>query len=125
MFAASSGQIIVTLGRYIPQEDLIGDYMFGVGWAMLIQEAWFVKAVVTLGLMLVYEWNYNMSEFKHPALLWAVLTIAVWAAVYGPIYYQNLGAASRFRLQVLPLLLLVLLYLSRDRKAAPASPTRA
>jgi hypothetical protein len=51
-------------------------------------------------------------------VLWAVLLVVIWASLYGPISYQNLGAAVRFRLQVLPVELLILLYLARPRRAS-------
>ena len=38
--------------------------------------------------------------------------IILWSAVYGFISAQNLGAAARFKLQVLPVLLVILLFIS-------------
>lgn len=58
----------------------------------------------------------RMSELKDPRVLWALTLILTWSSIYGFISYQNLGAASRFRLQILPVLLCTLLYLRRDRR---------
>lgn len=58
----------------------------------------------------------RMAELKDPRLLWALALILTWSSVYGFISYRNLGAAVRFRLQILPVLLCTLLYLSRDRR---------
>jgi len=60
---------------------------------------------------------------REPVLLWAVLTLLAWSAVYGFVSYQNLGTAFRFRVQVAPIMLLLALYLAfgsaRARTAAP------
>lgn len=58
----------------------------------------------------------RMSELKDPRVMWALALILTWSSIYGFISYQNLGAASRFRLQILPVLLGTLLYLRRDRR---------
>lgn len=60
------------------------------------------------------------ADLRDPVILWVILTITTWAVVYGFVSYQNLGSAVRFRLQVLPLLVCVLLYLSRRRPAGSA-----
>jgi hypothetical protein len=52
---------------------------------------------------------------KDPLLQWAAVTVFVWSMVYGIISYQNLGTAVRFKLQIEPLLLLVLVQLARRR----------
>jgi hypothetical protein len=51
---------------------------------------------------------------------WAVLLIVVWAAAYGFVSYQNLGGAVRYRLQILPVLVGLLLYIVASRRAGPA-----
>jgi hypothetical protein len=48
-------------------------------------------------------------------LRWALTFLACWSALYSVLSYQNLGAAVRFRSQVLPMLLLVLLHLAFSR----------
>lgn len=58
----------------------------------------------------------RVSELTDPRLAWALALIMTWSSIYGFISYQNLGAASRFRLQILPVLLGTLLYLRRDRR---------
>ncbi len=55
-----------------------------------------------------------------PLVRWAALFVFTWALVYGFIAY-NLGAIVRFKLQVLPLMLLLLAYLD----AYPVSPRAA
>ncbi len=55
-------------------------------------------------------------ELQEPLIMWAVFVIVTWSAVYGFVSYQNLGTAVRFKLQILPLLLCVLMYLARRRR---------
>jgi hypothetical protein len=60
----------------------------------------------------------RVRELFDPRLMWTISLILTWSSVYGFISVQNLGAAVRFRLQILPVLLLVLLYLSRNRSTS-------
>lgn len=71
--------------------------------------------LVLLGMAIV---RARLRELTDPVLLWATTFVLLWAVVYGPISYQNLGTAVRFRLQVLPTMLLVLAYLARPRSTA-------
>jgi hypothetical protein len=59
------------------------------------------------------------KDLKNPIVLWATLLILTWAIVYSFISSQNLGAAVRFKLQILPILLGLLLYLGRRRQIFP------
>jgi hypothetical protein len=67
----------------------------------------------------------NLGRLAEPLVAWAVLTIVFWATVYAIFAYQNLGMAFRFKLQVMPLLVLLLLYLGsrpeRRNKSWPQS----
>ncbi len=47
-----------------------------------------------------------------PVLLWAILTLLAWAAVYGFVSYHNLGTAFRFRYIVSPILLPLAIFLA-------------
>lgn len=52
------------------------------------------------------------AVLRQPLLLWAVLTLLAWAALYGFVSYYNLGAAFRFRQMVTPILFPMALYLA-------------
>ena len=66
------------------------------------------------------------SHFREPLVTWAIVLVVIWATMYGFVSYYNLGAAVRFKLQILPILLLLLLHLSRgNRTAADAPPWRS
>ena len=54
---------------------------------------------------------------KDPLLLWAALLVVTWASIYGIASYQNLGTAVRFKLQIEPILLLLLVQLARRTPA--------
>lgn len=61
-----------------------------------------------------------IARLREPVVQWALLFIVTWSASYGFVSY-NLGAVVRFKLQVLPLMLLTILYLASKRtRAVPA-----
>lgn len=60
------------------------------------------------------------KEVKTPLIQWAILFVLIWATFYG-FLSQNLGTAARFKLQILPVLLSLLLYLGRQRQNVPAT----
>jgi hypothetical protein len=66
-----------------------------------------------LGLLLVALVRTRPRAFRDPVLVWAVLLVLTWSFAYSFVSYYNFGAAVRFKLQILPVLLLVLLYLAR------------
>ena len=67
----------------------------------------YILLLVVVGLM-----RQGFGWLRQPVLFWAVTTLLVWAAVYGFASYQNLGSAFRFRVQVVPILFLLGLYLT-------------
>jgi hypothetical protein len=74
-----------------------------------------LENAVILALLARAVVRTRWAEVRDPLVLWAILLILVWAAIYGFVSYQNLGTAVRFRLQILPVLILLLLYLGRAR----------
>ncbi|MDQ3606039.1 MAG: hypothetical protein M3418_07635, partial [Gemmatimonadota bacterium] len=66
-------------------------------------------------------WRARLRRLGEPLVQWALLLILIWAAFYGFVS-SNLGAAVRFKLQILPVLLLLLLHLSRDHHSSPQVP---
>lgn len=53
-------------------------------------------------------------ELLDPTIIWAILVILTWAVVYAFVSY-NLGTICRYRLQILPIFLGLLVYLVRDK----------
>jgi len=60
--------------------------------------------VVLLGMLVRAITRTPLRALRSPRLLWIVLLIAVWAALYAFPSSQNLGTAVRFQLQILPVL---------------------
>jgi len=56
----------------------------------------------------------RLKELADPLVLWAITLIVIWALMYAFISY-NLGTVFRYRFQILPLFLMLLMYLSRKR----------
>jgi hypothetical protein len=83
-----------------------------------------LASLENVGLLLLLLRAIKRSKWKdlsHPLVLWAITLILLWSIVYGFNSIQNLGAAVRWRLQVLPLLVGLLCYLGRCRSGEAAS----
>jgi len=78
-----------------------------------------IENLFLLGLVGMALVNARLARFREPLVQWAILLVVVWAGVYGFVS-SNLGAAVRFKLQVLPLMLILLLHLASRRRAEPA-----
>jgi len=75
-----------------------------------------LENLVLLFMLILAIKRTQWTEIKEePLLLWAIVTVIVWATIYGFVSFQNLGSAARFKLQILPILLALLVYLARDR----------
>ena len=79
-----------------------------------------LESLILLILLLLALKRTPLCELKNPLLLWALLFVACWSLVNGIVSATNFGVAVRYKLQILPVLLGLLLYLSRRRKALPA-----
>jgi hypothetical protein len=66
-----------------------------------------------LWLMYLSARRFRWRRLADPAVAWGISLLLSWSFIYSYVSYQNLGSAFRFRLQVLPILLLVLLQLAR------------
>jgi hypothetical protein len=66
-------------------------------------------------------WRSSVRDATEPVILWAILLIAFWALAYSFVSFGNLGTAARFRLQILPVFLLLLLHLGRQRPGPAVS----
>lgn len=74
-----------------------------------------LENLALLLLLLLALRRTRREDLCEPVVLWALALVVTWAGVYGLISSHNLGAAVRFKLQILPVLLGLLLYLSRQR----------
>jgi hypothetical protein len=62
------------------------------------------------------------KELSEPLVLWALSFIGFWALVNGIVSSTNFGVGVRYRLQVLPLLLGLLMHLARNREGGDRQP---
>jgi hypothetical protein len=80
----------------------------------------FIAGIENLALLVllgIAARRFRAADLRDPVILWALLLILAWTVAYGFISYQNLGTAVRYRVQILPVLLGVLMYFARKRKA--------
>lgn len=75
-----------------------------------------------LVLFAIAVWRTPARALRIGPLLWMVLLILIWAAMYAFPSSQNLGTASRFALQILPVLWPLLYLLSRRRPVLLRQP---
>lgn len=74
-----------------------------------------LENMVSLGLLWLAIKRTRWEELKEPVVMWALLFVVTWAAVYAFVSGYNLGTASRYRLQILPIMICLLVHLSRRR----------
>ena len=79
-----------------------------------------IENAALLTFLLLAVVRTRTADFREPLVTWATSLIICWSVIYAFLSYQNLGTAVRFRLQIMPVLLLLLLYLSRPRAASQA-----
>jgi hypothetical protein len=60
-----------------------------------------------LAAILLYFYRRRMSELDNAFGRYLLITPLIWASIYGFFSYQNLGTAVRFKLQILPFLLIL------------------
>jgi hypothetical protein len=77
-------------------------------------------------LLLVMFWRalvrFRLYHIRNHAIAAGILFIAVWVLLYGPISYQNFGTAVRFKLQVLPIFLALLIAIGSKRALGGVFP---
>ncbi|NJN66452.1 MAG: hypothetical protein HC884_06915 [Chloroflexaceae bacterium] len=73
-----------------------------------------VENGVLLILVMLAVKRSRLSDLWNPIVLWALSLIVIWAGFYAFVSY-NLGTAVRYRLQVLPILICVILYFAQKK----------
>jgi hypothetical protein len=77
-----------------------------------------VESAILLVLLLLAIKRTRLCELSEPLVLWAISFLSIWSLVNGIVSSANFGVGVRYKLQVLPMLLGLLLYLSRKREKA-------
>lgn len=80
-----------------------------------------LENAVLVVLLVVAVWRTRWRELGEPLVLCGLAFVLSWSMFYSVISYINLGGAARFKLQVLPILLALLLYFARRRPATSAA----
>jgi hypothetical protein len=70
-----------------------------------------IENIILLSLLIVAIRRGALRVLRDPMALWATSLLLLWSLFYGFVSYQNLGAAVRFRLQVMPILITLVLFL--------------
>lgn len=82
-----------------------------------------LENIAVLWLLWLAIKRTRWEELKEPVVMWAWLFVITWSTVYAFVSSYNLGTASRYRLQILPVMICLLVYLSRRRALAPSLVT--
>jgi hypothetical protein len=86
-----------------------------------------VENLALLCLLALALVRARWSRIRDPLILCGIALVLMWSGLYAFVSYYNLGAAVRFKLQILPVLLCLLLYLAartvpdRHSRAEPAA----
>jgi len=73
-----------------------------------------LEGIVLVILFIVAMARLRPKELIDPLVIWVIILVTVWAVAYGFVGY-NLGTTCRFRAQVLPIFLCLLLYQARAK----------
>jgi len=76
-----------------------------------------LENAILLGFGLYLILRKGFRPLRDPRIIFLLLFLAAWALVYSLISFQNLGTASRFRVQALPILLLLYWLVSKGKRA--------
>jgi hypothetical protein len=78
-----------------------------------------------LSLAVIAALRLRRPHLRDPVVRWGLLLVGAWSGAYAIVSYQNLGAAVRFKAQILPVLLLLLLHLAFGRAGEGEAPGAA
>ena len=84
-----------------------------------------VENLFLLGLFARALIRGTLRDWSSPILGWAATIVLGWAFIYAFVSSQNLGTADRYRTQIFPILIGLLLYLGRRHARIDAPPFRA
>jgi hypothetical protein len=76
-------------------------------------------------LLCVSVWaatRFRFAYLRNPVFFWSIALLLTWGLAYSLVTYRDLGTAVRFKLQILPVLLGVIGFLIRRRRARVVEP---
>lgn len=81
-----------------------------------------IENTIVLFLALVALLRFRLGYLRDPLVLWPALYCLMWTTLYGFIVMANFGSGARYKLQIWPFLLMVILLLThREGRALLAS----
>jgi hypothetical protein len=83
-----------------------------------------VENLFLLGLLARAMMRGTLRDLRNPIPGWAATMVLLWAFIYAFVSSQNLGTAVRYRTQIFPILIGLLLYLGRKHACVEAPPIR-
>lgn len=102
--------LVIFSGIFRPLPFDAGSWLIAI--AALENTILLVLAVRTMKYLL------GSSFLSHPVVLWALTYSVLWAGVYGLVVMANFGAGMRYKVQVLPFIMLLLFLLLRPEGRA-------
>jgi hypothetical protein len=80
-----------------------------------------LENMVLLFLLIRAVVRVSRRDLSEPLVMWAMSLTLIWSSLYSVALYQNLGTMARHRLEILPILIGLLLYLGRRRFKVPVN----
>lgn len=74
-----------------------------------------LEDLVMFGLLMRAAIRFKPRDLANPVILWATALVISWGFLYGFISSHNMGTAVRYRVQIMPIVVMLLLYLGRPR----------
>jgi hypothetical protein len=71
-----------------------------------------LENLILFSIYLKMLFGFKIDYLKDRFFQFLLITVVLWAFLYGFVSYQNLGTAVRFRLQVLPVMIIIPFYLN-------------
>ncbi len=75
-----------------------------------------MENLILLGLLVRAVVRSRLRDFTDPLVCWLVALVFSWALIYAFVSSQNFGTGVRYRTQILPIFLGLMLYLGRNRR---------
>lgn len=86
--------------------------------SLLVAIAALENTILLVLMVRTMKYLRRSSFLSHPVVLWALTYSVLWAGVYGLVVMANFGAGMRYKLQVLPFIMLLLFLLLRPEGRA-------
>lgn len=76
-----------------------------------------LEDLVILWFALRAAMRFRLRALRNPVVLWATALVVLWALFYGFISTHNMGTAVRYRVQIMPVVIMLILYYGQLRES--------